>query len=90
MHPVIVGRLASIEAELLQGRGRMDRMETSMSANTEMTSEIRDVIVAAKVGLRVIGGIGTVAKWVAAIAGAVVAVYAALRAIGHLPQIPPK
>lgn len=90
MHPVLVGRLLAIEQELAQGRDRMGRIEDSIGANTEMTATIRDIVVAGKAGFKVLGWIGTVAKWIAAVGGAVVAVYAVVHAIktGHPPPKP--
>jgi uncharacterized protein (DUF697 family) len=49
-----------------------------MRRNTELTQEIRDVMVAAKVGFKVLGGIATVIKWVGMVAGAAVAIYSAV------------
>lgn len=90
MHPVLVGRLIAIEKELAQGRDRMGRIEDSIVDNTEMTATIRDIVVAGKTGFKVLGWIGTAAKWIAAVGGAVVAVYAVVHAIktGHPPPKP--
>lgn len=82
-------RFDIIERQLIQGAKRMDSLESSVKQNTELTQEIRDVMVAAKVGFRVLGGVGTMVKWFGVIAaGALsiyVAVYAALHG-GHPPR----
>lgn len=88
-------RLKSIEASLVAGEKRMDLFERGLSENTAatlttnaITSDIRDILIAAKVGLKVIGAIGTIAKWVAILVSACAAIYSAIYAMTH-GGIPP-
>ena len=51
-------RLAAIETSLAQGRQRMDRMQTELTVNTEITAEVRDLLNSFKGGFRVLGWLG--------------------------------
>lgn len=52
-------------------------MRVELSANTAITSEIREVLTAARTGFKVIGWLGSFVKWGAAIAAPVLAAMAA-------------
>jgi hypothetical protein len=78
-------RMANMESSIQELRGHM-------SANTLITAEgkgeireVLDILRAVKGGLKVIGGIGTIVKWVAGVAGALVALYSMYK--GELPWI---
>ena len=60
--PTTTDRLASIEERLEHGSERMDLLDAEMTKNTELTQEIRDIMAAARVGFKVLGGIGTAVK----------------------------
>ncbi len=62
---------------------RLTAVEADMKRNTALTQEIRDIMTAAKVGFKVLGGIGTAVKWAGMIAGAAVALYSAGYALMH-------
>lgn len=70
---------------------RLMALETAMAANTAITQELRtdtqellDLFRAAKGGFRVVGWLGTFAKWLAGFAAAAVALYAAFQNMrGH-------
>lgn len=62
---------------------RLREVERSIDANTDLTKEIRDVIVATKLGLRVLGGLGVAVKWAGMIAAGGLSIYAAIYAITH-------
>jgi hypothetical protein len=70
---------------------RLMALETAMSANTAVTErlavdtqELLDLFRAAKGGFRVVGWIGTFAKWSAGLAAAAVALYTAFQNMrGH-------
>lgn len=90
-------RLKAIEDRLVAGDNRMNDFETKLSENTAatlstnaITADIKDILTAAKVGLKVIGAIGTIAKWIGLIATAVVAIYGAIYAVksGGVPPPP--
>lgn len=68
-------RLSAIEAQLVDGRRRMDVLEAAVGENTDLTRDIRDIMVAARVGFKVLGGLGTLAKWSLYICGAAAAVW---------------
>ena len=89
-------RLKAIEDALSDGKRRMDAFETELKdnttatlANTELTTEIRDILMAAKLGLKAIGAIGSIAKWLGLIATAGVAIYTAIYAMTHGGATPP-
>lgn len=88
--PTTEDRLAAIEDRLERGSERMDLLDAELDRNTELTQEIRDIMAAARVGFKVLGGLGTVAKWIGTIAGAGVALYSLWYAITHGGATPPK
>lgn len=95
--PTTADRLKAIEERLVAGDTRMNDFENKLSENTAatlatnaITADIKDILTAAKVGLKVIGAIGTIAKWIGLIATAVVAIYGAIYAVksGGVPPPP--
>ena len=91
------GRLAAIDARLDAGRERMETIERSLKDNTAATlegnrdvREVLEMIATVKGGIRVLGWIGGLARWTAAIVGAVMALYGAIYAITHHGAPPPK
>jgi len=86
--PITTAHLQAIHARLDKGSDRMDRMQTELNANTEITREVRDLMNAARVGFKVLGGLGTAAKWIAAIASAAAAVWGLIYAATHGGQMP--
>ena len=90
----------SIEERMAAGDKRMAEIEKQLNAmreelhdNSEITQEIREILIAARWGLRALGGLGQAVKWVGVVAGGVAAVYGAYQALkqgvfGVLP--PPK
>jgi hypothetical protein len=81
--PTAEDRLASIEERMQQGSDRMDLLDAEMTKNTDLTQEIRDIMAAARVGFKVLGGLGTAFKWAGTLSAAAVAIYTALYAILH-------
>ena len=81
--PVTYGDLELIHDQLAEGKARMDRMQVAIDQNTEITSEIRDILAAGRMGLRVLGGLGTLAKWVASIATAAGALWGMYQWLKH-------
>jgi hypothetical protein len=82
-------RLDDIERRLVEGDLRMAAIEKELKANTEITSEIRDVMRAGRIGLQVLGGIGTLVKWIASIGAAIGSLYAMYYALRHGTAPPP-
>ena len=83
-------RFKAIEDRLAEGSDRMGRIEkaqteisASLNSNTDMTSDIKGAIEAAKAGFKVLGWIGGVFKWLGAIAGGVAAIWALVYAMTH-------
>jgi hypothetical protein len=66
---------AVIEHRLRRGSERMAALERGLSANTELTAEIRDLLELGRNGLRVLGYLGAVARWVAAVVAAGATLY---------------
>jgi hypothetical protein len=67
---------------------RLDAIETSLEENTQITTEVRELLTAFKGGMRVLGWLGTFAKWAGGIAGACVALYSAWYALTHGGDLP--
>lgn len=67
--------IGNVEDRQTEAVSRMDTMQRELTANTEVTTEVRELLSAAKGGLKVIGGIGAVAKWVGGIGAAGVSIY---------------
>ena len=81
-------RLRSIEARLDAGARRMNAMQTELTANTAVTTEMRDILDAVRSGLQVLGALGKLAVWIGKLAAAGAAVSALWYAITHGGQAP--
>lgn len=75
----VPGQLAAINERLDNGDRRMSGIETKLAENTAITSEIKEILAAARLGFKVIGGLGSFIKW----AGGAAAAGAALWAMFH-------
>ena len=75
--------VAKIEERLDQGAHRMDKFETSMELNNDMTKDIHSMFVTGKGGLKVLGWLGSAFKWLGMISAAAFAIYTAIYAILH-------
>lgn len=87
----IPGELTAIHERLDAGDKRMEGIEAQMTENTrltientrltrdnaETTQDIKDLMVAAKLGFKVLGGLGVAFKWLGGIAAAAAALYSA-------------
>jgi hypothetical protein len=72
-----------IKRELAAGGLRMTAIERELQMNTSVTADVRALLDAARVGLKVLGALGTAVTWAAKIAGAAVAIWGAWQAIKH-------
>lgn len=81
-------RVTAIEACLSQGTERMGAMQTELTANTATTTEVRDILGAARGFFKFCSSAGTVIKWVGGLAGAATAIYVALYTVLHGGQPP--
>lgn len=84
----LAGCIERIDQRLDNGSDRMDLMQEELTRNTEVTTEVRDLLQMAKAGLRVLGGIGQAARWFGGLAAAAAAIWALWQAIRH--GTPPK
>lgn len=79
----LLAELSRIEGRLNRGAERMDQMQGELSRNTEVTTEVRDLLQMARAGLRVLGAVGTAARWLGGLAGAAAAIWALWQAMRH-------
>ena len=86
----VLSTLDDIRVRLETGSIRMEVMEKNqidmkreLAANTVITGEIRDLMAAARVGFKVLGGMATAAKWLGILASAALAIYTAFYALTH-------
>lgn len=75
--------MAAVKKRLDAGAERMNAMQTELTANTAVTTEVRDILDAVRSGLKVLGGLGTFASWVGKLAAAAAAISAAWYAFTH-------
>jgi hypothetical protein len=78
-----IERMDAIEQMMLENQKASAATAAVVAENMAITKEMKDAFDLAKTGLRVIGVLGTVAKWVATIAGALAAVWATVYGSGH-------
>ncbi len=85
----IPGELIAIHERLDAGDKRMEGIESQVAENTrltientkltrdnaETTQDIKDLMVAAKLGFKVLGGLGFAFKWLGGIAGGIVGMW---------------
>ena len=88
--PNIPETLAAMHERLNAGTARIKRIEDvqnkmrdELAVNTAATAEILDVLAAARMGFKVLGGLGVAAKWVGILAGAALSIYTAIYAMTH-------
>ena len=75
--------LRDVQACMQRGDTRMGAMESELSVNSTVTAEVRDILSVAKVGLRVLGGVGTLVRWVGYLSAAGAAIYSAWYMVTH-------
>lgn len=96
MKPTIEERLSVFENRQISISERMNLMDAEIKINTRatnhntgLTQEILDLFSDFKSGFRVLGWLGTGAKWIGGIAGAGVALWVAWQTLTH-GGVPPK
>jgi len=72
-----------VSKQLSRGVARIKSLEDAMSANTQATVEILDVMSGLKSGFKVLGWLGMALKWAGAIVGAITAIYVGLYMVTH-------
>lgn len=74
-----------VDRRLKSGKERMDAIEASIAENTRITKEIKEILDLGKSFFTILGYIGKVAKWIAAIGSGIAVAYALTHG-----QLPPK
>lgn len=94
--PTVPGELSAIHDRLNAGDKRMEAIESQLVENTrltientEITKDIKEVLDAARLGFKVIGGLGSLAKWTGSIAAALAAIWGFVYLLTH-GGVPPK
>lgn len=87
MAEIVVAQEAAVRVGVDRDK-RIERIEVALKANTEVTEEVRDLLSAFRGGFRVLGWLGTGAKWIGAIAAAGMAIYTAVYAATHGGSLP--
>ncbi|WP_298235923.1 hypothetical protein [uncultured Azohydromonas sp.] len=64
-------RLDAIEQRLRRGADRIAALENGLATNTQLTTEIRELLEFGRNGLRLLGHLGVVMRWAGGIAAAV-------------------
>jgi hypothetical protein len=86
----------SIEDRMEAGDKRMSDVESRLTAalvelkrNSEITEDIREILTAGKLGLRVLGAVGQAVRWLGLVAAGAAALYGAYQALrGNVPPKP--
>lgn len=81
--PVTRADLGNVQRQLAAGELRMTAIEAGLKMNTDLTVDVKALLEAARLGLKVLGWIGTAAAWTGKIAAAIGAIYAAWQLIRH-------
>lgn len=68
--------LLPIYDQLKAGDIRMKVIEDQLAENNTLTAEIKDILDAAKLGFKVIGGLGLLLKWAAGLGAAIATIWA--------------
>ena len=76
-------RMERIEADLSRLADHVASLHAELQRNTVTTTEVRDLLDAAKGAFRALDGMGRVLAWVGRIAAAGVAIWGAIYAITH-------
>lgn len=86
--------LGNVDRRLDRGSERMDDMQAELTANTTVTTEVRDLLATARSGIKVLGWIGNAGLWLVKAAGVLatagMALYAAWYAVTHGGDLPRK
>ena len=69
-------RMERIEGRLENGAGRMERIEVTLDENTKLTREVVSILGDGKAAFRLLGYVGSIAKWLTAIFGLIATAWA--------------
>ena len=88
---VPIHRRLDLGAAKMDAQGSsIDLMRRELALNTATTEQVRDLLDVGRSGLRVLGWLGAVARWLGYVASGIAAVWAAIYAITHGGHLPPK
>ena len=73
----VAATMQEVRACLQRGDTRMGSLEAALTGNSAVTAEVRDILSVAKMGLRVLGGVGMLVRWCGYVAAAGAAIYSA-------------
>jgi hypothetical protein len=79
----VIRRFEAIEDRLDRGSDRMKAIELELRDNTTVTKEVRELMAAARGGLRVLGWFGKAVKWAGGLAAAGGALWTAVYMATH-------
>lgn len=82
IHDLVEGQKATDE-RLDRGTHRMDELQKSLDGNTEVTTQVRDILTGVKMGFKVLNFIGAAAKPLFKIVAFCVAAYSTWYAATH-------
>lgn len=77
--PHVCPAMEELEARFAAGTERMRRLEDKIDGNSADTREVLDILHAGKGFFKVVGWIGSMVKWAAAIGAPLIAFYYALK-----------
>ena len=81
-------RFALVDDRLSLGDQRMSSIEMNLAKNTELTSDIHEILDVTRSGFKVLGWLGDVAKWVTKIAAAAGTIWGLHNIIKHGGGLP--
>ncbi len=82
IHDLVEGQKATDE-RLDQGSERMDALQKSLDGNTEVTTEVRDILNGVKLGFKVLNWVGAAAKPLFKLVAFIAAAYSTWYAATH-------
>lgn len=80
MDPKTAEAIAAIHKRLDDGDARFASVEKKIEENTGITQDIRDILQAVRSGLKVLGGLGEIAKWFSYIAAGILGAWSLFKA----------
>ena len=79
----LAAMVMKIEDRLDHDANRMDKFEQSMAVNNELTGDMHAMFMTGQGGLKVLGWLGGIIKWIGMFAAGSLAIYTTIYAILH-------
>lgn len=73
--PTTPADLEPIRVQLRSQDARLEVVENQLQENNVLTAEIRDILAAGKMGLKVLGGLGSAFRWALGIGAGVATIW---------------